>query len=113
MTETWNLPHEFDFEVVERRRAVKTKREEGFVHARQIWPGGSLRTFRINFERASAGMITRLWELWTATRGSVLKFNFTPPGESAVLVRFSKEGLAVTRINAVKFRARVELLEVK
>lgn len=85
---TLNMPIPFEVERLSSRRAYSTSRDMGSVRGRQITPDRELRRWRIRVRAGTRGDIYVVRSMWNTCRGA-LDFDWTPPDESALRVRFS------------------------
>jgi hypothetical protein len=93
------------------RRAVQSPIESGQSRARQI-NERALRRWELTFDSID-GILTEVERAWALTFGPVLSISYTPPGGSAVDVRFAEDTLERVRRNAAAGSVTVILEEIR
>jgi len=111
-TIAFDLCSEFPTDRVSLRSAVSTPDGSAIVHARNV-NETELRVWRIVWDAAPRQLVERLKDLSIAAYGSVLPMDFTPPGESAVEVRFREGTLRYEIQSATSCGIEIELEEVR
>lgn len=92
------------------RRAVQSPIESGQSRARQI-NERALRRWELVYDSLD-GILTEVERAWTIT-GGILAISYTPPGGSAVDVRFAEDTLERVRRNAAAGSVTVILEEIR
>ncbi len=97
---------------VSHRRAISTKREQGFVQGREIY-SREQRRVRLPLRHATHAEIYNLRRLWHETLGGTLPMSWAPiDGTAAFEVKFHhRSGLVLQQANRQYFTVGVELLE--
>ena len=93
------------------RRAVQTPQQSGQSRARQI-NERALRRWELVYD-SSDGILDEVERVWTLVAGPVGAISYTPPGGSAVDVRFASDTLERARRNAAAGSVTVVLEEIR
>lgn len=110
---TWDVPVEFEYATTRTRRIERTQPVDGFVARRSVWPQSApLREFRLTWKNATDATVARLRQMWTQAKGGADTITYTPVDDvTAVPVRFSADGLTITRKGAMIHQASCTLVE--
>lgn len=93
------------------RRSVRSGETSGHSRARQINPR-ALRRWKLRFENNDK-IVAEIQRLWVLTYGSTLNLSYTPPGGSAVEVRFDSGTQSVLREAYAQATIEIVLEEVR
>ena len=93
------------------RRAVQSPTDSGHSRGRQI-NQRSLRSWELVYDSFDL-IIDEIERAWAITKGPVLAVSFTPPGGSAVDVRFASNTLERVRRSVATGSATIVLEEIR
>lgn len=93
------------------RRAVQSPIESGQSRARQI-NERALRRWELVYNSLD-GILDEVERAWATTYGPVLAISYTPPGGSAVEVRFARDTLTRARTSVASGQVTVVLEEIR
>lgn len=107
---TYSLPPGFGIARRSKRRAYASTRDMGHVRAREVRER-EVRSWTLPYSKVPRGFAEITWDdFWSVSKG-VLDFDWTPPGESAIRVRFAAPP-SVTWLNNHIVGMSLELEEV-
>lgn len=108
------IPPEEIVEIRSYRTLIPTK-ESGMTHRRSVYLESypSIRSWRVLWHTATLSEKDTIAQLYADTAGGSLSFNWAPPGEAAMVVRFSEGQFSWQAITPVSFSVSITVEAVR